>query len=116
MKTIQLNQVPKSKMAMEGAEKVNKQLPIGKADGTPSFSFRVFTIEPEGHTPYHAHPFEHLNYIIQGHGLLVRKDGTEQPVKQGDFVLVLPGEMHQYRNAAAHEALVMICAVPKEYE
>jgi len=116
MKITSLDKVEKVRMNMEGAKDAFKQIPISSADGTPSFSVRVFTVEPEGHTPYHAHPFEHLNYIIQGHGLLVRKDGTEQPVKQGDFVLVLPGEMHQYRNAAAHEALVMICAVPKEYE
>jgi quercetin dioxygenase-like cupin family protein len=116
MKTIQLNQVPKSKMAMVGAEKVNKQLPIGKADGTPSFSFRVFTIEPGGHTPYHTHPFEHLNSIIEGRGVLVNEAGEESPVSQGDFALVLPGEKHQYWNTSADQPFRMICAVPKEYE
>ncbi len=79
-------------------------------------SVRVFTIEPREHTPYHAHPFEHLNYIIHGDGAVLREDGTEQPLKQGDFVLVLPGEKHQYKNVAEDQALIMICAVPKEYE
>ncbi len=116
MKTIPLNQVPKSKMAMEGAKVVYKQLPISKADGTPSFSFRVFTIEPGGHTPYHTHEFEHLNYIIEGQGVLVNEAGKESPVKKGDFALVLPGEKHQYRNTSADQPFLMICAVPKEYE
>lgn len=116
MKIIALDQVPKSRMSLEGAKDVLKQPPISKADGTPSFSFRVFTIEPGGHTPYHTHEFEHLNYIIEGRGVLVNEAGKESPVKQGDFALVLPGEKHQYRNASADRPFVMICAVPKEYE
>ena len=30
--------------------------------------------------------------------------------------LVLPGETHQYRNTSNDSPMVMICAVPKEYE
>ena len=116
MKVTGLNNVPKVRMNMEGAKDAFKQIPISSADGTPSVSVRVFTIEPEGYTPYHTHPFEHLNYIIQGHGALVADDGTERPVKQGDFVLVLPGEKHQYKNASGDQPLIMIGAVPKEYE
>jgi quercetin dioxygenase-like cupin family protein len=116
MKIIPLDQQPKSKMTLEGARDVSKQLPISDADGTPLFSFRVFTIEPGGHTPYHTHEFEHLNYIIEGRGTLVNEDGKENPVKQGDFALVLPGEKHQYRNTSADHPFVMICAVPKKYE
>jgi quercetin dioxygenase-like cupin family protein len=116
MKIIPLNTVSQEAMAMEGAEKVLKQIPISRADGSPSFSFRVFTILPGGHTPFHSHAFEHLNYIIEGHGLLVNAEGRENPVKQGDFALVLPNEKHQYRNASPDRPMVMICAVPKEYE
>jgi quercetin dioxygenase-like cupin family protein len=115
MKTISLANATKTPMALEGAEKVLKQVPISKADGTPSHSLRVFTIEPGGHTPFHGHDFEHLNYIIEGRGVLVNGSGKENPVKSGDFALVLPGEKHQYRNTADYP-LVMICAVPKEYE
>ena len=110
-----LGKAEKKKLEMEGAEKVFKQIPISRADGTPAFSFRVFTIEPGGHTPHHAHPFEHLNYIIEGHGTILVQDG-EHRIGKGDFALVNPGEKHQYRNTSATESLVMICAVPKEYE
>jgi len=116
MKVTSLDKVQKAIMNMDGARDAFKQIPISSADGTPSFSMRVFTIEPEGHTPYHTHAFEHLNYVIQGHGSLVAEDGTERPVKQGDFVLILPGEKHQYKNAAADQPFIMICAVPKDYE
>ena len=99
---------------MEGAKGVFKQIPISKADGTPSFSFRVFTIEPGGHTPHHTHAFEHLNYVIEGSGAVVCEEG-QRPLKKGDFVLVKPGEVHQYCNTS-ESPLVIICAVPKEYE
>jgi quercetin dioxygenase-like cupin family protein len=99
---------------MEGVKDLIKQIPISKADGTPNFSFRVFTIAPGGHTPYHQHGFEHLNYVIEGRGEVVKEKGSE-PITKGDFVLVLPGEVHQYRNNT-NDPLVIICAVPKEYE
>ena len=100
---------------MEGAKGVYKQIPISKENGTPRFSFRVFTIEPGGYTPLHNHPFEHLNYIIEGNGALVTENG-EYEVNKGDFIIILPDESHQYRNISKGNPLVMICAVPKEYE
>jgi quercetin dioxygenase-like cupin family protein len=30
--------------------------------------------------------------------------------------MVLPDEKHQYKNTSAKSPVVMICAVPKEYE
>ena len=115
MKITDLEKTPKICVDMEGACGVLKQTPISKEDGSPSFSFRVFTVEPEGNTPFHTHPFEHLNYIISGNGALVSEDGTENPIKAGDFALVIPDEKHSYKNTS-NEPLVMICAVPKEYE
>ena len=50
MKIANLDDVRKVEADLEGAFKVFKQLPVSKEDGSPSFSFRVFTIESEGHT------------------------------------------------------------------
>ena len=116
MKITNLDKTAKTKMQMEGAEGAWKQVPVSKADGTPVFSLRVFTIEPGGHTPFHTHPFEHVNYIIEGSGAIVTESGEERPVNKGDFVLVLPGELHQYKNVSPDSPMVMICGVPKEYE
>ena len=110
-----LENVKKTKMDMEGAEKVFKQIPLSRENGAPTFSFRVFTIEPGGHTPLHRHANEHMNYIIEGKGNLIVQ-GKKYNVTKGDFALVLPGEEHQYSNASEDESMVMICAVPKEYE
>jgi quercetin dioxygenase-like cupin family protein len=116
MKITNLAQTKKVKVDMEGAKDAFKQVPISKEDGSPMLSLRVFTIEPGGHTPYHKHPFEHVNYIIDGQGFLVSENGEEKPVSTGDFALVLPDEVHQYKNSAQDRPLVMICGVPKEYE
>lgn len=116
MKTIRLNEIEKIKMTMSGAERVYKQVPVSKKDGTPSFCFRVFTIESGGHTPYHTHSFEHLNYVISGQGVLVDEDETMRPLEAGDFAIVLPDEKHQFRNSSENCPFVIICAVPNEYE
>lgn len=116
MKITSLNQVEKTIVTMEGAKDAYKQVPISAKDGTPAFSIRVFTIKPGGHTPFHSHPFEHINYIIDGKGVLVSKGGSERPIGKGEFALVLPNEIHQYKNTDPDHDLVMICAVPKEYE
>jgi quercetin dioxygenase-like cupin family protein len=116
MKITRLQDVEKVPVDMEGARNAFRQVPISGHDGAPNFSFRVFTLEPEGHTPYHTHGFEHLNYIISGQGTLVDGDGARHELAAGDFALVLPGEKHQYQNTSGSEPFVMICAVPKAYE
>jgi quercetin dioxygenase-like cupin family protein len=110
-----LDKVEKIIPEMEGAKIVHKQIPLSRADGVPTFSFRVFTIGPGGHTPYHRHPFEHMNYVIRGNGSLVGKD-REHELREGDFALILPDEMHQFKNTSQSLDLQIICAVPKEYE
>lgn len=109
-----LSEVEKTIPEMEGARDVYKQVPLSKRNGAPSFSFRVFTIKAGGHTPFHQHPFEHMNYVIAGSGVLVAQD-QEHALTEGDFAMVLPDEKHQFKNTGSGD-LVIICAVPKEYE
>lgn len=116
MKVTNLDKIEKVKVSMEGVQGAFKQVPISKDDGAPVFSFRVFTLEANGHTPYHQHPFEHVNYVIEGNGVIVKENGEEVEIKKGDFALIDPDEKHQYRNTSAQEPFVIICAVPREYE
>lgn len=116
MKIRNIDKVNKVKADMEGAEGVYKQVPISKNDGSPNFSFRVMNIMPGGHTPFHQHDFEHLNYAIEGSGTIVEESGREHEFNKGDFALILPNEKHQYKNNSNVNCLVMICAVPIEYE
>jgi quercetin dioxygenase-like cupin family protein len=116
MKVINISEVDKNKVTMDGADKVMKQIPISSKDNTPNFSLRVFTVEPDGFTPYHKHEYEQLNYVIEGEGVLINEKGEEKSLKKGDFALVLPNEMHQYKNRASDKPFVFICGVPKEFE
>jgi quercetin dioxygenase-like cupin family protein len=114
MKITRLEDCETTPVNIEGALSAFRQVPIGRADGSPNISFRVFTVEPGGHTPHHTHESEHLNFIISGEGEVMEGD-TPRPVRQGDFVFVPPGERHQYRNTG-DGPLVFICAVQTKYE
>jgi quercetin dioxygenase-like cupin family protein len=48
----------------------------------------------------HAHPWEHVVYILEGQGTLFC-DGKEYTVAEGDGVLVPPNSFHQWRNTSA---------------
>ncbi len=110
-----LDTVPTSPVDMDGVKDITKQLVLGRADGVPNFSFRVFTVAPGGHSPHHNHETEHLNYVISGKGALVDGAGRLNPIATGDFAFVAPGDVHQFRNTG-EEPLVFICAVPSAYE
>jgi len=114
MKITRLEQCPEQAVNMEGVLGATKQVPLGVADGVPNFSIRVFTLEPGGHTPHHAHEAEHLNYVLDGGGEILSDEGP-RPIRQGDYVFICPHERHQYRNTG-DEPLRFLCMVPKDYE
>lgn len=116
MKIIGIDQAEKKKVQMEGASGAWKQIPLGNNDGVPVYSYRVFTVEPGGYTPFHSHPYEHMNYIIEGEGVLVNEAGEEKAIKAGDFALVNPDEKHQYKNSSSEKVFRMICGVPRQFE
>ena len=114
MKITRLENCESNAVVMEGAAGASRQVPIGKADGAPNFSARVFTLEPGGHTPHHVHESEHLNYIISGKGVAMEGE-IPRDIREGDFILVKPDQLHQYRNTG-DEPLVFMCVVPSKYE
>lgn len=94
----------------EGAQGVEIQWMIDESAGAPSFAMRRFRIQPGGHTPRHAHPWEHEVYIIGGRGAVLA-EGQELPLRPDDSVLVAPDEEHQFK-ASGDEPLVLLCLVP----
>ena len=57
----------------------------------------------------------HMIYVIEGTGALVNEKGEEQLLKAVDFALVMPDEIHQYRNKGG-VPFRMICGFPVEFE
>jgi quercetin dioxygenase-like cupin family protein len=84
---------------------------IGVEHGAPTVVLRHFEVDAGGHTPRHAHPWEHEVYILTGSGTL-RTEGTETVLSPGDSVLVLPNEIHQF--SAGPEGMGFLCIVPPE--
>jgi len=92
------------------AEGVKIRWLVNADSGAPNFAMRHFEIAPGGHTPFHQHEWEHEVFGLTGKGVLTTDDG-EQPFGAGDFVLVPPNAMHNFRNTG-NESLTMICMVP----
>ena len=105
--------IPAAPVTMEGARDAMKRLVIGPADGAPAFALRVFTLAPGGFTPFHRHPFEHENVILEGRGVL-RTEAGDVPLAPGAMVLVRPDELHQFRNAG-DAPFSFVCLVPNAY-
>jgi quercetin dioxygenase-like cupin family protein len=98
---------------MEDAEGVQKRVIHGPAHGTPHVAMRVFTLAPGGHTPYHEHPFEHQNVVLEGTGVIRTPEG-DHPVRAGSTALILPGEVHSFRNTG-DGPFSFVCLVPNDY-
>jgi quercetin dioxygenase-like cupin family protein len=94
----------------EGALKLKVRWLITKDLGAPNFAMRLFEVEPGGYSPLHSHPWEHEVFILEGEGLVVSEDG-ERKVGVGDVILVLPNELHQFKNNGK-KLLRFLCLVP----
>ena len=95
----------------EGASGVQMRMLLGPAEEAPNFNMRRFDVAPGGHTPLHAHAWEHEVYVLAGEGV-VRQGGAEQRITAGNCVYVPPDEKHQFANAGS-ETLQFICVVPR---
>lgn len=92
------------------AKGVAGRVVIGRADGAMNFCMRRFDLAPGGHTPRHAHAWEHEIFFHAGQGEVL-KAGEWVAVGPGDAVFVPGGEEHQIRNAGA-APLTFLCLIP----
>ena len=97
-------------VADPGAEGVTIRVLMGDNVGAPTFATRHFEVAPGGHTPFHAHPWEHEVFVLSGKGKVLRKGG-ETEVGPGSFVFVPPDEEHAFANAGG-EPFSFLCAIP----
>jgi quercetin dioxygenase-like cupin family protein len=97
-------------VAAEGAAGVKLRWIITKDDGAPNFAMREFELAPGGHTPHHAHGWEHEVYVLAGEGVVAGEEG-EFALEPGSVVLVPPNEKHQFKNAGSGP-FRFLCVVP----
>ncbi|OQY03428.1 MAG: hypothetical protein B6I25_08050 [Planctomycetales bacterium 4572_13] len=110
-----IDQVPLQDVNMDGAKDVKVRVVFGPADDVPTFSMRVFEMAPNGHTPFHTHPFEHEAVLLDGDIAVVTEDG-DRPLKKGDVILIQPEEKHQFKNLSDTEGARFMCLVPIAYQ
>lgn len=94
----------------QGAEGVTVRWLIARPEGAPNFAMRLFEVKPGGHTPRHAHAWEHEVFVLEGEMEVVREEGTTA-VGSGTALLVLPNEGHQFRNTGA-QPVRFLCLIP----
>jgi quercetin dioxygenase-like cupin family protein len=105
------NDIKAVDMVGNGVVGVTKQIVIGPEDGYDGF-FRVFTVQPGGTTPYHAHTWFHANYVLEGQGKVVI-EGVDNPVKAGSVAYIDGGTKHNFVNTGT-TPLKFICLVPQD--
>ncbi len=92
---------------------VTMRVVIGPEEGAPTFTMRVFEVQPGSATPLHSHWWEHEVFVLSGQGV-ARRASDEVPIAHGSTVFVPGGELHQFRNAG-QEVLRFICVVPQDW-
>jgi len=93
-----------------GASGVTIRVLMGENVNAPNFVTRHFEVAAGGHTPFHAHPWEHEIFFLSGKGK-VRRAGGATEVGPGSFVFVPAGDEHAFENAGL-EVLSFLCVIP----
>jgi quercetin dioxygenase-like cupin family protein len=110
MKIITYSDVNPTHFDQGPAAGVAARVVIGKADGARNFCMRVFQIAPGGHTPLHAHAWEHEMFVHAGVGE-VFGNGKWTPMQAGNVIFIPGDEEHQMKNTG-QESLTVVCLVP----
>jgi len=107
--------VPSSKINLEapqetGAAGIKVRWLIKKENGAPNFAMRLFELQPNGHSPLHAHDWEHEVYILEGQ-CKVTCEGQEKKATTGYVAYIPPNTKHQFTNVGK-STLKFLCLVP----
>ncbi len=79
-------------------------------DGAPNYALRLIEVAPGGHTPRHAHPYEHENYVVEGQGRVLIDDRWHN-VGPGSVVFVPASVTHTYENTGDTH-FRFLCGIP----
>jgi len=90
----------------------NLKVLVGPEEGWDSHVMRLMELGVDGYSPKHIHPWPHINYMVEGKGVLMI-DGVDTPVQAGSYAYVPANIKHQFRNTG-DTPFKFICIVPKE--
>jgi quercetin dioxygenase-like cupin family protein len=112
MKVSHYTEIPLEEVNAEGSRASEIRWLISQKDHAPNFAMRMFEVQPGGFTPYHAHPWEHEVYVLEGEGVFVT-DKEEIPFKAGTAIFADPNMKHQFRNSGS-TLMRFLCMIPHE--
>jgi quercetin dioxygenase-like cupin family protein len=102
-------------VVMDGAKDVTVRVLVCPQDNAPTFAMSLFELAPGGHTPFHAHNFEHEVIILEGDVAVMTANGLK-PLRTGDVLLVPANDQHQFKNRSDKTPARFICLVPIAYQ
>lgn len=97
-------------LPVEIGEKTTIRVLISKDDGAPTYSMRVFEVEPSGYIKEHSHPWEHEIFVLEGKGK-IRIEDREYIVEPGYAIFIPPNFKHEYLNIG-DKVWRFICTIP----
>lgn len=100
----------RTEIKLDSVKNTYMKVLIGKEEGWENHVMRVMEVESFGYTPYHSHPWPHINFMIEGEGEL-EIDGVVHQVQQGSYAYVEANKIHQFRNIG-DKPFKFICIVP----
>ncbi len=100
------------KFAGPGVVNAFKKSLIGPGEGWEGWVMRLITLRDRGCSPRHTHPWPHINYILEGGGVLTI-EGKDSVLEAGSIAYVPPNAEHQFASSTDQD-LVFICIVPEE--
>jgi quercetin dioxygenase-like cupin family protein len=110
MKVTNYYEVPLEEVNEKEAKDVKVRWLISDKDNAKNFAMRLFEIEPGGHTPYHAHDWEHEVFVLEGEGD-VKIDEEKYSIKKDSVVFVEPNQKHNFTNTG-NSILKFLCLIP----
>ena len=109
-KAIHYSEVGADIVADKGAQRTEVRWLITKDDGAEHFAMRCFEMAPGGHSPHHAHDWEHEVFILDGECLVVCDDERRE-VGPGYVVFIPPNQVHHFENKSP-SVVRFLCLVP----
>ena len=104
--------INKTKISHPSASNAWMKVLVGPKEGWSDYVMREVEVQEGGYTPKHAHPWPHINVMLEGEGEVLQ-DGKYVKVSPGSFAYIEPNMEHQYRNTGK-TPFRFICIVPKE--
>ena len=95
-----------------GVKFVLKKSLITPNEGWKGSVMRIFELGEGGFTPRHEHPWYHVNYVVEGNGIL-HFEGIDYKVEKGSYAYIPENAIHQFTNTGKG-MLKFICIVPEE--